>query len=282
MAAAVEANPLSESVRAAERSLDILLCFTAQTPELSMTDIAERVHLHKSTTHRLLATLERRRFVERHPRTGLYRLGLQVVRLVHVTLEHDELFHTAVPYLRRLNEESEENVHLAVLDGTNVVYVHTIDGRRRVKLAAAQGQSLPAHATASGKAILAFLPEAKVRGILRHGMRRHTPHTIHSVEAFMDDAQRARARGYAVSEQEYESDISALAAPVLDADSHPLASVSVAGPAYRMTRKRIGELAPRLLSAVRELSLELRKDAPARAGQSRRPAGVAGRPARVR
>jgi DNA-binding IclR family transcriptional regulator len=264
---------LSESVRAAERSLDILLCFTAQTPELSMTDIAERVRLHKSTTHRLLATLERRRFVERHPRTGLYRLGLQVVRLVHVTLDHDDLFHLAVPYLRRLNEESEENVHLAVLDGTTVVYVHAMEGRRRVKLAAAPGQSLPAHATASGKAILAFLPETEVRSILGHGMTRCTPRTIHSVEAFLEDARRARGRGYAVSVQEYENDITALAAPVLDADSRPLASVSIAGPAFRLTRKRMLELAPRLVSAVRDLSLELqRAGAPPRAGP-RRPHG---------
>jgi IclR family KDG regulon transcriptional repressor len=273
---------LGQSVRALERSLDILLCFTARTPELSMTDIAERVGLHKSTTHRLLATLERRRFVERRAGTGLYRLGLQVARLVHVTLDHDELFHLAVPYLRRLSEESAENVHLAVLDGTSVVYVHVVEGQRRVKLAATQGQSLPAHATASGKAILAFLPEAELRGILGHGMPRCTPHTIHSVEAFFEDARRARDRGYAVSEQEFENDITALAAPVLDADSRPLASVSIAGPAYRMTEQRIRKLAPRLLSAVHELSLELQKTAPARAALSRRPTSAARHPAQVR
>jgi len=247
-----------------------------------MTDIAERVGLHKSTTHRLLATLERRRFVERRPGTGLYRLGLQVARLVHVTLDHDELFHLAVPYLRRLSEESEENVHFAVLDGTSVVYVHVVEGQRRVKLAATQGQSLPAHATASGKAILAFLPEAELRAVLGHGMPRYTPRTIQSVEAFIEDARRARDRGYAVSERELDNDITALAAPVLDADSRPLASVSIAGPAYRMTEQRIRKLAPRLLSAVHELSLELQKTAPARAALSRRPTSAAGRPAQAR
>jgi IclR family KDG regulon transcriptional repressor len=246
-----------------------------------MTDVAERVGLHKSTTHRLLATLERRRFVERHPRTGLYRLGLQVVRLVHVTLDYDHLFHLALPYLRRLNEESQENIHLAVLDGTNVVYVHVVEGQRRVKLAAASGQSLPAHATASGKAILAFLPEAELRAILGNGMRRYTTHTIQSVEAFLKDAQRARDRGYAVGDQELEDEITALAAPVLDADSRPLASVSIAGPAYRLTQKRILKLAPRLLAAVRELSLELQKAGPAGAGLLRRRTSAARRPAQV-
>jgi IclR family transcriptional regulator, KDG regulon repressor len=271
---------LSDSVRAVERSLDVLLCFSARTPELSMTDIAERVGLHKSTTHRLLATLERRRFVERRPGSGLYRLGLQLARLAHVTLDHDDLFHLAVPYLRRLSEESQENVHLAVLDGTNVVYVHVIEGPRRVKLAATAGQSLPAHATATGKSILAFLPEAELRGVLAHGMPRYTSRTIQSVEPFIEDARRTRERGYAVSDRELENDITALAAPVRDAESRPLASVSIVGPAYRMTEHRIRKLAPRLLSAVHELSLELQKAVPARAGLSRR--GAARGPGQAR
>lgn len=247
-----------------------------------MTDIAEQVGLHKSTTHRLLATLERRRFLERRPSTGLYRLGLQLARLANVALDHDDLFHLAVPYLRRLSEESQENVHLAVLDGANVVYVHVIEGPKRVKLAAASGQSLPAHATASGKAILAFLPEAELRGVLGHGMPRYTPRTIQSVEAFIEDARRARDRGYAVSDRELENDITALAAPVRDAESHPLASVSIVGPAYRMTEHRIRKVAPKLLSAVQELSLELQKTVPAKDGLSRRPARAARRPGPAR
>jgi DNA-binding IclR family transcriptional regulator len=197
-------------------------------------------------------------------------------------VDHDELFHLALPYLRRLNEESKENVHLTVLDGTNVVYVHVIEGHGRVKLAAAPGQSLPATATASGKAILAFLPEDELRGILGQGMPRYTTHTIRSVETFLEDAQRTRERGYAVGEREYENEIAALAAPILDADSRPVASVSIAGPAYRLTDKRILELAPRLLSAVHELSLEAQKAGPAPSGASRRPAGAARPPAPAR
>jgi DNA-binding IclR family transcriptional regulator len=237
-----------------------------------MTDIAERVGLHKSTAHRLLATLERRHFIDRHPRSGLYRLGLHVVRLAHVALNHDDLSHLALPYLRRLNEASDETVGLSVLDGTNVVYVHVVEGQRRIKLVATMGQSLPAHATASGKAILAFLPEDECRDILGKGLRQYTPSTIHSFRSFMADAQRTRKRGYAVSEQEYEDDITAVAAPILDANSRPLASVSIAGPAYRLTEKQILELAPRLLSAVRELSVELQKTLPAGADLPRRPA----------
>jgi IclR family KDG regulon transcriptional repressor len=253
---------LSESVRAVERSLDILLCFTLQTPELSMTEIATQVGLHKSTAHRLLATLENKRFVQRDPNSGLYRLGLRLLRLIHVTLNHDNLLQLAIPHLHRLSEAFEENVHLTVLDVTSVVYVHVIESPRRVKLAAALGQSLPAHATASGKAILAFLPESELLNILERGMQQYTKNTIRSVEEYIKDKQEIIERGYAVSEQEYESDINALAAPIFDVDSYPVASISIAGPAYRLTNERILEIAPSLLSTVNEISLEVRQTVP--------------------
>jgi IclR family KDG regulon transcriptional repressor len=224
---------LGESVRAVERSLDILLCFSTQTSELSMTEIANQVGLHKSTAHRLRATLENKRFVQRDPNTGLYRLGPQLLRLIHVMLNHDELLQLARPYLRQLSESFEENVHLTVLDKTSVVYVQIIESPRRVKLAAALGQHLPAHATASGKAILAYLPAPELMSILSRGMRQYTKNTIHSIEEFMRDRQRILDQGYAVSEQEFENDINVLAVPILDRDCYPLASVSIAGPAYR-------------------------------------------------
>lgn len=222
-----------------------------------MTEIAAQVGLHKSTAHRLLATLENKRFVRRDPNTGLYRLGLSLLKLIHVTLNHDDLLQLSVPYLHRLSEAHGENVHLTVLDETNVVYVHIIESQRQVKLAAALGQSLPAHATASGKAILAYLPEDELQEILAKGMHQYTQRTIHSVEDFIKDRGRILERGYAVSEQEFEPDINALAAPLLDADSYPLASISVAGPAYRLPKERIKDIAPSLLSIVNELSQEI-------------------------
>jgi IclR family KDG regulon transcriptional repressor len=227
-----------------------------------MTEIAAKVGLHKSTAHRLLATLEDKRFIQRDPNTGLYRLGLRLLRLIHVTLNHDDLLQLAIHHLLRLSEAFEENVHLTVLDETSVVYVHIIESPRRVKLAAALGQSLPAHATASGKAILAFLPESELLNILERGMQRYTKNTIYSVETFLKDKQEIVEQGYAVSEQEYESDINAIAAPVLDADSYPVASISIAGPAYRLTKEHILEIAPNLLATARELSQEVRQTVP--------------------
>ena len=245
---------MGESIRAVERALDVLMCFTSQTPELSMTEISEMVGINKSTVHRLLATLERKHFLERDRVTGIYRPGIRLVQMAFLTMEHNDLKRLASPCLRDLCDKYHENVNLSVLDDMDVIYLDVVESSQRVKLAAAPGQRLPAFCTASGKAILAFLPEEKVRDILALGMPVYTQNTIASVETFFNDIRRTREQGYAISEQEFEDGINAIAAPICN---HPIASVSIAGPAYRLTRERMLEIGPHLLTSVKEIAQEV-------------------------
>lgn len=248
---------MSESVRAVERALDVLLCFTRQTPELLMTQIAEQVGIHKSTAHRLLATLEHKRFVQRDPNTGMYRLGIRLFQMAYLTLEQNDLRQVAAPFLQQLSSQFQENIHLAVLDGTDVLFVDIIESPQRVKLAAAIGQRLPAFATASGKAILAFMPREEVQRILARGMPRFTSHTPVSAEAYFEGWQIARELGYAMSVQEFEDSINAIAAPIFDDENQPIASLAVAGPAFRLTRERMIEIGPHILAAVRDITKQI-------------------------
>lgn len=245
---------MSESIRAVERALEVLMCFTSQTPELTMTQISEMVGINKSTIHRLLATLEGKRFVERDQVTGMYRPGIRLLQMAFLTLEHNDLRRLAAPFLHKLCDQFRENVNLSVLDDTDVVYLDVIESPQRVKLAAMPGQRLPAFCTASGKAILAFLPEEKIQDILARGIPRYTQNTLTTEEAFLDDMRRTRERGYAFSEQEFEDGINAIAAPICH---HPIASVSIAGPAYRLTRERMIEIGSTLLETVKEIALEI-------------------------
>jgi DNA-binding IclR family transcriptional regulator len=230
------------------------MCFSSQTPELSMTQISELVGINKSTVHRLLATLEGKRFVERDAATGLYRPGIRLFQMAFLTLEHNDLRRLAAPFLHNLCDQFRENVNLSVLDGTDVVYLDVIESPQRVKLAAAPGQRLPAFCTASGKAILAFLPEEKLQDILARGIPRYTQNTLTTEEAFLEDMRRTRERGYAISEQEFEDGINAIAAPICN---QPIASVSIAGPAYRLTRERMIEIGPELLVTVKKIAQEV-------------------------
>jgi DNA-binding IclR family transcriptional regulator len=248
---------MSESIRAVERALDVLMCFTSQTPELSMTQISELVGINKSTVHRLLATLEGKRFVERDPTTGAYRLGIRLIQMAFLTMEHNDLRRLATPFLHDLCDQYHENVNLSVLDDTDVVYVDVIESAQRIKLAASRGQRLPAFCTASGKAILAFVPEENVKSILERGMSRYTQNTILSQKAFFENIQEARERGFALSEQEFEEGINAIAAPIYNSNGKPIASVSIAGPAYRLTRERMIEIGSSLVAAASNIAREV-------------------------
>ena len=218
---------MSQSVRAVERALDILLCFTREEPARSLTQIAESIHMSKTTVHRLLATLENKRFIIRDRITGLYRLGFRFIEMASLVLQDVELHRWAQPYLQRLSLEYGETVDLSVLDGSHVIYLEVIESPQRVKLAAAVGQRLPAFFTASGKALLAYLPEEQAKKIISDNLGESTDHTQISIPDMLADLRLTAERGYAISEQEYEDAINAVAAPIFDAEKRPLASIAI-------------------------------------------------------
>jgi IclR family acetate operon transcriptional repressor len=222
-----------------------------------MTQIADQIGIHKSTVHRLLATLERRRFVQRDPATGAYQLGVRVLQMAYLTLEHNDLRRLATPFMRGLCDRHQENVDISVLDEDDVVFIHHLEGPQRVKVAATTGQRLPAFATASGRAILAYLPDPVVQRILAIGMPRYTRFTPPTAEKVFEDLQMIRERGFAYSEQEYEDGINAVAAPILDGVGRPFAATAIVGPAYRLTTQRMFEIGPDVIATARDIAQEL-------------------------
>lgn len=249
-------KPLSQTVRTVERALDILLCFSRQTPELTMTQIAEQVGIHKSTVHRILGTLEEKRFVERNATTGVYKPGVNLLQMAYLAIEQNDLRRLAGPFMRRLCEQYRETITLCELDGVDVIYLDVVESPQRVKLAAATGQRLPAFCTASGKAILAFAPDELVQRILESTMPQYTPYTLHSPEALLANLHQTREQGFAISVQEFEEGINAVAAPILGPSNLPIASVAVAGPSYRLTRERMVEIGPHVQVTARDIASE--------------------------
>jgi IclR family KDG regulon transcriptional repressor len=241
---------LSQSVRSVERALDILLCFTREEPTRSLTQISESIHMSKTTVHRLLATLENKRFITRDKVTGLYRLGFRFIEMASLVLQDVQLHRWAHPYLERLAAECDETVDLSILDGSHVMYLDVIESPQRVKLAAAVGQRLPAFCTASGKAMLAHLPVEQVEKILGENHTEYTERTPMSIPDILEDLRVTAERGYAISEQEYEPDINAVAVPILDADNHPIASIAIVGPSFRLTKDRL----PGLGESIRKVT----------------------------
>jgi DNA-binding IclR family transcriptional regulator len=237
------------------------LCFKQDEPTLTLTQIVERVGIHKSTVHRLLATLERKHFLQRE-QDGSYRLGFTLLELGASVLKHSDLYRQALPYMQRLVAEYRETVDLGVLDGNSVLYLQVIESPQRVKISSAPGQRLPVFCTATGKAFLAFLPDRQIRDILKAGRRKYTEHTTTTISEIIEQLRLTRERGFAISEQEYEINISAVAAPILGVNQHPVAAVAIVGPTFRLTLERMLELGPSLRATTdaiaRDLGLTLR------------------------
>lgn len=213
--------------------------------------------MHKSTVHRLLATLEAKRFVKRDPDTALYTLGNRLVQLAFLSLQSTDLREIAAPYMKKLNEMHRETITLSIMDDADVVYVAVLESPQTVKLAAKPGQRLPALSTASGKVLLAYSNEDIVQKIYKKGVPHYTSFTIHDTKTMDHILVLARERGFAYSEQEYEEGINAVAAPILDKNQRPIAALAVAGPSYRLSVERMLEIGPSIASVTKELSKEL-------------------------
>jgi IclR family transcriptional regulator, KDG regulon repressor len=241
---------MSQSVRAVERALDILLCFSKDHPTLSLTEISEQVGMHKSTIHRLLATLESKRFITRDKTNRTYQLGFLFIGLSSIMLHGLDVQHWALPYLQQLSLQSGETADLAILNHDHVVYLQVVESSQRIKIAAAVGEQLPVCCTATGKAFLAYMPEEQVRSIIARGITKYTEKTMVSPDELVRNLGETRLRGFAISEQEYEKDINAVAAPIMDAKGRPVAVIAIVGPSYRMSHERMVELAHMIQEAA--------------------------------
>jgi DNA-binding IclR family transcriptional regulator len=178
----------------------------------------------------------------------LFELGSQVPR-------QRGLREAAAPFLADLFEATHETVHLAILDGVEVVYVQKLDSRGGPRVPSRVGGRLPAHCTGVGKAMLAFAPPARLDEVLAAGLRRRAPRTVVAPGLLRQELAEIRERGVAVEHEESSVGIACVAAPVLDADRIAVAAVSITGWANRLDPARF---APAVRTAALGVSRVLR------------------------
>lgn len=241
-----------------DRSFAILDVLADSDEDMSLADMGKKLNLHKSTFYRLLRTLERHRFAEKDPGTGKYRLGSKLLELGARTVARFELVSVGRPYLEKLTVQTGETAHLGLLCDGEVVSISVVDGRHALRVSVTVGGRSPAHCSSLGKAILALLPEQEVGMIVaRHGLKAYTRHTITRRSDLKAELARIRSRGFAIDDQETEEGLKCIAAPVQDYSGRAVAAVSVAGAAYRLSRKRVSELAPFVAQTAADFSSSL-------------------------
>jgi len=231
---------------------------SAQGPDLALGEISDSLQLHKSTVHRLVMVLERHKLIERNPTNGHYRLGLKLFELGTKAIAQLDLRDRSRRYLERLVLETSETVHLCLLDDSEVVYLDKVEPERSVRMATSVGRRNPAHCTAVGKAMMAYLAPAQVEAIVRkQGMRAMTANTITTLLELKKELSAIRERGYAVDNEEIEEGVRCVGCVVRNFSGEPVAAVSISGPAFRLTQEKVPILATAVMTAAHDLSREL-------------------------
>ncbi|MBI4571685.1 MAG: IclR family transcriptional regulator [candidate division NC10 bacterium] len=239
------------------KAIRVLKCFSLQEPHLSLSEIADRVGLARSTTHRILATLRDEGMLEQDGRRELYRLGLEVFEMGSVVLANMELHREALPFIEELARETGETIHLGVFDGTQVVSIEKMDSPRGLTTVVTIGKGAPAYCTGVGKALLSFQPEAVVDRICKMGLTHHTPQTITDPASLRQELAKIRVLGYAVDDRELHPDVRCVAAPIRDHTGNVVASISISGPATRIQKSAIPSLAKMIRAVAAKLSARL-------------------------
>jgi DNA-binding IclR family transcriptional regulator len=245
-------------VQVLDRALGILEVLSSEGPELALGELVERSGLHKSTVHRLLMVLEQHRFIERKNQNGKYSLGLKLFELGSQALAQLGLTERAKPNLERLVFETGETANLCVLDEGEVLYLEKKEAPRTVRIPAIVGRRYPPHCGAAGKTLLAFLPEDQLDELIkRQGLKAYTKNTITTPAQLKAELQLIRDRGYALDNEEFEEGLKCIGAPVMDYSGSVIASIGIAGLAFRLTDEKIPALAVLVKGVARDLSTEL-------------------------
>jgi len=246
-------------VRAVERALFILKAFLGNAEELSTGEIGKQIELDPSTTFRLLATLESHGFVKQDGVTGKYRLGVQCLELGSQFLKSNDVRGSALNVMQDLRDQFGETVHLGILDGDEIVYLEKVAGSHAIGLMSSRvGGRAPAYATAIGKVLLANLPPKEL--VLRYARRklaRCTETTITKWNDLQKELARVTQDGYAIDNQEHETGVKCVAAPIYG-HRGAVAALSISGPVERIDEqiKKNGIVAG-LRKAGQDISVEL-------------------------
>ncbi|MGL5115186.1 MAG: IclR family transcriptional regulator [Beijerinckiaceae bacterium] len=248
-------------VQSLAKGFRVLEAFTSAASELSLAEAARGAGVDNATAFRFLNTLVQIGYLEKVAGTKRFRLTLKCLDLGFSAIARTELRELARPILRSLVGEEIEAASLAVVDGSEIVYVERVQaGFARLGVEVRIGSRAPVYSTAVGHAILAqYDRKSQVTLLESIERRKMTASTVTDIDALLSRLAQVRASGYALSDQENVQGLRVLAAPVTDADGVPLAAVSVAAPAFSMTLDRFRELACRpVITAARSLSLAAR------------------------
>ena len=232
----VRRKKASYVIKSVNNALDLLEQFNRDRDELGVTELSNRLNLHKNNIFRLLATLETKGYIEQNKATENYRLGVKTLELGQTFIKQLGLVHPVKPFLKEIVKECNEMAYLGIIRQNSVVCLDVEESSQTVKVANRVGWRLPIHCTAIGKAQIAYVSEEELEklGVLDN-MGKFTENTIVDGAKFIKHLKEVAERGYALDNEEYNPGVRCVGAPVRDYTGRVVGGISVCGPSFRMT-----------------------------------------------
>jgi IclR family KDG regulon transcriptional repressor len=252
-------NGESAGMKAVQRALDILACFTPETPLRGVSEISEETGLSKGSVHRLLMALKSRRCVEHDPVTAKYQLGTKLLELAGVLYANRLSYQEkARPYLQRLVEEINETVVVNALDGDSHICTLVIDASRPVRFFTRVGVRRRPYFGAAGQVLLAWESKEAVERVLPPDkLEAFTLLSLTDPGDYVRRLRQVKEQGYALDRGETFPDVTGLGAPIFNHNGQVVASASIVAPTHRVPDDRLPELIEKLLHTTASISAEL-------------------------
>jgi IclR family transcriptional regulator, acetate operon repressor len=247
------------TIQSVERALDILELLADGDDEMLLNEVASKAGLNTSTCHHLLATLVKRGFAGQSRRTRGYFLGPRVTDLSDSRLKKFDLLEIAMPEVRRLNDATRESVRLSVMQGVTLVTLARLDSKLPVRVGTDGAMEADAaHATATGKAILAWLPEAEIARVIAHGgLKQFTDRTIPTIADLMENLRLVRRNGFSLDDEEFQAGVVCVGAAIRETSGAVVGAISVSMPQMRADGEHMAAVRQQIMETASFISARL-------------------------
>ncbi len=238
-------------------TLRVLKSFSKDRPVLRVVELSRDLKIEKSSVSRILSTLAAEGFVVKDKASRGYRLGPGVLSFGNAYYHSHEIYSYAKTVLRGLADSTGETAQLAILEGTKVLFVESIESKHPLRIISSVGSYSPVHCSSPGKVLVAYRDDGLIDEVIREGLTPWTPKTITDGQMFKDELRKVREKGYAFSIEEKYEGVLSIGAPVRNHMDAVVAAINVVGPLGRMKQGDLGRTIRHLLRAADEISKEL-------------------------
>lgn len=251
----------AEKIKSIEKALN-LLELLSDNKEMSITEIGKKLHMGLSTVYRMLITLKCRGYVIQNQQTSRYTLAIKLFVLGCKVQRAMNLVKLVTPFLQKLSQHTKESINFAILEGREAVCLSKIESLEVLRTDIKIGAKLPAHCSAVGKGLLAFLSEQEFTILYSKDNEKlytPTPNSISSVMELKKCLKKIKRDGYAIDKEEFKIGINCLGVPIINNEGKSIASISVTGPSSRFTLSEMKKLKNTLISISKDISNQVNR-----------------------